>query len=192
MFLTVTANAALGDPFTLPQIVLPLGISFYTFQQIAYLVDSHGGVVKERNPLDYLFFVSFFPQLIAGPIVHHKEIDAAAAPTRAPCACASTRSAIGLTYFAIGVAKKVVIADRIAPLADGPLRCRRQPAPRSACWRRGLRRSCYALQIYFDFSGYSDMAIGLARLVGIRLPSTSHRPTRPRASSSSGRAGTSR
>jgi alginate O-acetyltransferase complex protein AlgI len=73
-FITLTANAALGDPLTVPQIVLPLGISFYTFQQIAYLVDSHGGVVKERHPLHYLFFVSFFPQLIAGPIVHHAEV----------------------------------------------------------------------------------------------------------------------
>jgi alginate O-acetyltransferase complex protein AlgI len=167
-FLTLTANAALGDPFTVPQIVLPLGISFYTFQQIAYLVDSHGGAVKERNALDYLFFVSFFPQLIAGPIVHHAEVmpqlrrSGAWRPNLEDLA-------VGLTVFAIGLAKKVVIADRLAPMADGTFDAAAAGYTLSMLegWGGAL---AYALQIYFDFSGYSDMAIGLARLFGIRLP----------------------
>jgi alginate O-acetyltransferase complex protein AlgI len=167
-FLTLTANMALGDPFTVPQIVLPLGVSFYTFQQIAYLVDSHGGAVKERNPLDYLFFVSFFPQLIAGPIVHHAEV---MPQLRRPGAWRPNLDdlAVGFTVFAIGLGKKVVIADRLAPLADGSFDAAAAGYALSMLegWGGAL---AYALQIYFDFSGYSDMAIGLARLFGIRLP----------------------
>jgi alginate O-acetyltransferase complex protein AlgI len=168
VFLTLTANAALGNPLTVPQIVLPLGISFYTFQQIAYLVDSHGGVVRERHPLDYFFFVGFFPQLIAGPIVHHAEV---MPQLRKPAALRFNLDdfSIGLTVFAIGLAKKVVIADRIAPTADGIFDAAAAGESLSLLegWAGAL---AYALQIYFDFSGYSDMAIGLGRMVGIRLP----------------------
>ncbi|HXV32268.1 MAG TPA: MBOAT family O-acyltransferase, partial [Sinorhizobium sp.] len=168
IFLTVTANAALGDPFAVPRIVLPLGISFYTFQQIAYLVDSHGGAVDRRNPLDYFFFVSFFPQLIAGPIVHHKEI-MPQLRTSGALRPHLDHLAIGLTIFAIGLVKKVVIADRIAPLADGPFDAAAAGTALSML-EAGAAAVFFALQIYFDFSGYSDMAIGLARMVGIRLP----------------------
>jgi alginate O-acetyltransferase complex protein AlgI len=168
VFLTLTANVALGDPFTVPQIVLPLGISFFTFQKIAYLVDSHGGVVKQRHPLDYLFFVSFFPQLIAGPITHHAEITP---QLRKPGALRFNVDdfAIGLTVFAIGLAKKVVIADRLAPIADDVFdgAAAGETLTMFDAWGGAL---AYALQIYFDFSGYSDMAIGLGRMVGIRLP----------------------
>ncbi|HXV25101.1 MAG TPA: MBOAT family O-acyltransferase [Alphaproteobacteria bacterium] len=168
MFLTVTANATLGNPITVPQIVLPLGISFYTFQQIAYLVDSHGGVVKERNFLSYFFFVSFFPQLIAGPIVHHAEV----MPQLRRFGMLRFNLddfSVGLTIFAIGLAKKVVIADRVAPLADGPFDAAAAGVALTMieAWAGAL---AFALQIYFDFSGYSDMAIGLARMLGIRLP----------------------
>jgi alginate O-acetyltransferase complex protein AlgI len=167
-FITLTANAALGDPLTVPQIVLPLGISFYTFQQIAYLVDSHGGVVKERHPLHYLFFVSFFPQLIAGPIVHHAEVMPQLRKTAALRFSLDDYS-IGLTVFAIGLAKKVVIADRLVPTADGVFDAALDGGALTLieAWGGAL---AYALQIYFDFSGYSDMAIGLARMVGLRLP----------------------
>jgi D-alanyl-lipoteichoic acid acyltransferase DltB (MBOAT superfamily) len=168
VFLTVTANAAFGGALSVPQIVLPLGISFYTFQQIAYLVDSHGGAAKEPNPLHYLFFISFFPQLIAGPIVHHKEIMPQLAQPRA-LQLRLDNLLIGVTIFAIGLAKKVLIADRIAPMADGPFDAAAAGGALSMleAWAGALG---YALQIYFDFSGYSDMAIGLARMVGIRLP----------------------
>ena len=157
IFLTVTANAALGAAFTVPQIILPLGISFYTFQQIAYLVDSHGGVVKERNPLDYLFFVSFFPQLIAGPIVHHKEI---MPQLREPGALQPRydRLAIGITIFAIGLVKKVVIAG--SHRATGRRSLRRGRGRNRAQPRRGLGRR-HSLRLadlfrFFRLLGYGD------------------------------------
>lgn len=146
-------------------IVLPLAISFYTFQQIAYLVDCRRGLVGQADFLTYSLFVSFFPQLIAGPIVHHKEMIAqfnnpAGRPARVEMAKE------GVTIFAIGLAKKLVIADSLAPIAnaafDGEL-----PSEALEAW---IAVSAYTLQLYFDFSGYSDMAIGLGLLFGKRLP----------------------
>ncbi len=146
-------------------IILPLGISFFTFQQIAYIVDTYRGKPVDRNILRYALFVTFFPQLIAGPIVHHQEI----MPQFAKRHGGWQDLAVGLSFFVIGLGKKVILADNIAPIASSVFDAASQghlPDPGHA-WLGAL---AYGLQIYFDFSGYSDMAIGLARLFGIRLP----------------------
>lgn len=167
-FLTLNFNAVAGTNFNLSNILLPLAISFFTFQQIAYLVDSYKHRTCESDPINFALFVCFFPQLIAGPIVHHDEM----MPQFANREVARFRwpnIVIGLTIFAIGLVKKVVFADNVAVYAtpvfdmafDGRL-----PSLVTA-WQGAL---AYTLQLYFDFSGYSDMAIGSARLFGIRLP----------------------
>jgi alginate O-acetyltransferase complex protein AlgI len=166
-FLIGSANAALGDWFSFEQIVLPLGISFFTFQKIAYLVDTSRGQVEKHDFLDYCFFVMFFPQLIAGPIVHHYEIFS---QVRRPGTFSlyPRHLAIGLTIFLIGLFKKV-LADRVAPYATDVFAAAEAGHPLGVlyAWQGAV---AYSLQLYFDFSGYSDMAIGLARLFGVRLP----------------------
>ena len=148
-------------------IVLPLAISFFTFQQITYLVDSSRGAVTDTGLLDYALFVTFFPQLIAGPIVHHTEMMPQFA--RSDFRIRSADLSAGLTFFIIGLFKKVVIADGIAqwstPLFDAALLG--DSLGFADAWVAALG---YSLQLYFDFSGYSDMAIGLARMFGIHLP----------------------
>src|SRR5262249_2134356 len=147
--------------------ILPLGISFFTFQKIAYLVDSYNDVVDRHDFIDFCLFVMFFPQLIAGPIVHFGEVIPQFARTaQVP---AEDRYTVGITLFAVGLAKKVLFADTFAVQAiamfDGAAAGH---APTlSDAWLGCL---CYTLQIYFDFSGYSDMAIGLGWMFGIRLP----------------------
>ncbi len=161
-----------GD-WTIPSIALPLGISFYTFQQIAYLVDAYRGEVRQHSLLNYSLlnyslFVIFFPQLIAGPIVHHRDmLDQFRRPKRFPITL--TNLSIGLTIFTIGLAKKVLLADGVAPFATAVFTAAEQGRPLSLmeAWMGTL---CYSLQLYFDFSGYSDMAIGLSRLFAIKLP----------------------
>ncbi|MET3131597.1 alginate O-acetyltransferase complex protein AlgI [Oxalobacteraceae bacterium GrIS 1.11] len=146
-------------------IVLPIGISFFTFTQIAFLVDTHQGKVKEYRFLHYLLFVSYFPHLIAGPVLHHKEMmpqfeqEQSYRPS-------PRHFAVGLSIFAIGLAKKVLIADNLAPHANFLFDQGGSPSLLLA-WGGVL---AYAFQLYFDFSGYSDMAIGISRLFGIRLP----------------------
>lgn len=165
-FLTEAVNQAAGTGFPVPHIMLPLAISFFTFQQIAFLVDASRGETESYRLLDYLLFVTFFPQLIAGPIVHHKEMLPQFTKEQRRLA---RNIAIGLTIFSIGLFKKVVLADEIAPYADAVFNAAEGgyvPSAREA-WIAAL---AYTLQIYFDFSGYSDMAVGLARLFGIRLP----------------------
>jgi alginate O-acetyltransferase complex protein AlgI len=146
-------------------IILPIGISFFTFTQIAFLVDTYQGKVKEYNFVHYLLFVTYFPHLIAGPVLHHKEMmpQFAEKKTYIPSA---ENFAIGLSIFVIGLAKKVLIADNIAPLANSVFDVNAHPALIES-WFGAL---AYAMQLYFDFSGYSDMAIGLSRLFGVRLP----------------------
>ena len=159
--------AATGWDTALDGVVLPIGISFYTFQQIAYLVDVSRGETVDRNPLRYALFVSFFPQLIAGPIVHHREFTSQLPGLRARPVLSDL--AVGATIFTIGLAKKIVLADSFAqtasPVFDGAAT---GTAPGLlAAW---LGVFAYGLQIYFDFSAYSDMAIGLGRMFGIALP----------------------
>ncbi|TFW15762.1 MBOAT family protein [Massilia arenosa] len=147
------------------QIVLPIGISFFTFTQIAFLVDSYRREVSECRLTHYALFVSYFPHLVAGPVLHHKEM----MPQFADPANARPRAAdlaIGLTTFAIGLGKKVLIADNLAPLANPVFAAGADPALIEA-WVGVL---AYTFQLYFDFSGYSDMAIGLSRMFRVQLP----------------------
>jgi len=154
-----------GLPFALPHIVLPLGISFFTFTQIAYLVDVRRGKAQEPSLLNYALFVSFFPHLLAGPILHHSEMmpQFASASNKRP---QSFHLAAGLFLLAIGLVKKVCIADPLAPVAAAGFD---HPEAISAltAWLAVL---AYTLQIYFDFSGYTDMALGAARMFNIQMP----------------------
>ncbi len=156
-----------GADHYLAPIVLPLAISFFTFQQIAYLVDSYRGYVRETNVLRYSLFVCFFPQLLSGPIVHHKEMmpQFAALGTQA-----IDRRLLeqGLTLFAIGLFKKVVLADTFGLYAD-PVFAAAEAGSTLSGLDVTLGTLAFALQIYFDFSGYSDIALGTAAMFGIRL-----------------------
>ncbi|MGI4878244.1 MAG: MBOAT family O-acyltransferase [Janthinobacterium lividum] len=166
---------AAGSDFTLRHIVLPLAISFFTFQKIAYLIDSSRGEVRGTGPVEFGLFAAFFPQLLAGPIVHYKEIIPqlrAAQFTR----LLTRNLVIGLVLFAIGLFKKTVIADTLGayanPLFSHPAG---QPYDLALGWTAAVT---YTFQLYFDFSGYSDMAIGLGRMFGVKLPLNFHSPLR--------------
>lgn len=164
-FLTDNINAAFHLGIVLPEILLPLGISFFTFTQIAYLVDSYRGEAKEYDFLNYVLFVTFFPHLIAGPILHHREM-MSQFRSRWVLAVRYRHIALGLFIFSIGLFKKVVIADTFAIWAnagfDGDA-----PLDFFGAWAASLS---YTFQLYFDFSGYCDMAIGAALLFNIWLP----------------------
>jgi alginate O-acetyltransferase complex protein AlgI len=160
-------HALTGAPLPLVNVVLPLGISFFTFQQIAYLVDVMRGAKVERDIISYTLFVTFFPHLIAGPLVHHAEM----IPQfkRARTLRSAVLAARGTAIFAAGLFKKVVIADNLAQFVS-PVFAHLDAGGGVATSWAWLSTLAYTLQIYFDFSGYSDMAIGLALLFGIRLP----------------------
>ena len=151
-------------------ILLPLGISFFTFTQISYLVDLAQGQAELQDFLSYLLFVTFFPHLIAGPILHHKEMmpQFGANPSDRPrrFSLKSGDVSLGLTWFLMGLAKKVLLADSLAHTAD--LTFRRAGSLSFTSAFTGL--VVYSMQLYFDFSGYSDMALGLARIFSIRFP----------------------
>ncbi len=146
-------------------IVLPLGISFFTFTQIAYLIDLKQGIAKRQALLPYSVFVTFFPHLIAGPVIHPREVMPQLEEGRMHGLRADDL-ALGLTWFLLGLGKKVLIADRVAPLADA-LYAHPYSAGLATSWLGALT---YAMQLYFDFSGYSDMALGLARMFSIEFP----------------------
>jgi D-alanyl-lipoteichoic acid acyltransferase DltB (MBOAT superfamily) len=166
-FLIGASNDIFGTHFALRHIVLPLAISFITFQKIAFLVDVHAGRVESFSLRDYCLFVMFFPQLIAGPIVHYREM----MPQfhAASCRFDAVDASVAVSLFVFGLFKKVVLADGVAPavsglyaIAGGGSHVTLIPA-----W---LAAVGFTLQIYFDFSGYTDMALGLGRFFGIRLP----------------------
>ncbi len=164
-FLIETVNGLSRHDLPVPDILLPLAISFFTFQQITYLVDSHKGTVGRSSLLNYAVFVTFFPQLIAGPIVHHSEM----MPQFLRRGIAVLRwknLMVGCVIFSLGLFKKVGIADTFAGYADAGYADHTRLTILDA-WVTTL---AYTFQLYFDFSGYSDMAIGAARLFGIRLP----------------------
>ncbi len=162
-------------PVEWEQVLLPVGISFFTFQSMSYTIDVYRGDVKPvRSFLDLLCFVSMFPQLVAGPIVRYRDIVAQLHDRRLDLVQLSS----GLMLFALGFAKKVLIADRVAPLADAVFgqAMSGQDAPGLlTAWSGAL---AYTVQIYFDFSGYSDMAIGLGLMLGFRFPSNFLSPYR--------------
>lgn len=147
------------------RVILPLGISFFTFTQIGYLVDCHDGEGKDLDLIRYSAFVTFFPHLIAGPILHIREIGPQLVNPKTFGLRLSNLS-IGTSFFIIGLSKKVLLAD---PLADVVNIGFAHPGDFSlvASWLYAL---AYSVQLYFDFSGYSDMAIGLAYMFGIRFP----------------------
>lgn len=167
-FLLSNLNRVIGTSFDLPAVVIPLAISFFTFQQIAYLVDAYRGETREYDLRKYMLFVCFFPQLIAGPIVHHKEVLPQFEKASIYKFSQATLS-IGLTVFIAGLFKKVILADRIAEYSNLAFAAASQGINLtfSESWVGALG---YSLQLYFDFSGYSDMAIGVAYMFGIRLP----------------------
>ncbi len=168
-FFVDNLNAAVGFDWHLQTIILPLGISFFTFQQIAYLVDASRGLTREYRFLDYALFVSFFPQLIAGPIVHHKEMMPQFA-RESTYRFDPLNLATGLSIFAFGLFKKVIIADTLGAYATGVFQPVAEPGTVPSPFDAWGGALAYTGQLYFDFSGYSDMAIGLARMFGIWLP----------------------
>ena len=158
-------NALLGSSWPLTHWLLPLGISFFTFTQITYLVDVRRGEPPARGLLEYALFVSWFPHLLAGPILHHRAMLPQFRDVTRRLAD-SPQVAAGLTLLTLGLAKKVLLADTLAPWADAGFAATGGLAATDA-WLAVL---CYTLQIYFDFSGYTDMALGASQLFGIRLP----------------------
>lgn len=167
-FFLANLNTLLGTDWALGAIVLPLALSFHTFQQIAYLVETRNGLDEEMSLERYLLFVAFFPQLIAGPIVRHTEIGPQIARLGSVEGRWALHIGVGLTIFIIGLAKKTLLADPLAPLAREAFDAAQAgPIPAALAWQGML---AYTLQLYFDFSGYSDMAVGLARMFGIHLP----------------------
>ncbi|MDA8141165.1 MAG: MBOAT family protein [Desulfobacteraceae bacterium] len=175
MFFCENLSAVTGIPLNIHSIVLPLGISFFTFQQIAYLVDVYKGRITDTRLLHYFVFITFFPQLIAGPIVQHHEIVPQLEKKKNEAHFFSTNLLVGLTIFSMGLFKKVVLADSVAAFSTPVFKAAAQglvPATVEA-WGGAL---AYTFQLYFDFSGYSDMAIGLGRMFGLFLPINFYSP----------------
>ncbi|HEY8595234.1 MAG TPA: MBOAT family O-acyltransferase [Devosiaceae bacterium] len=173
-FIAESINSLLGFGLDVPHVLLPIGISFFTFQQVGYLVDMSKGQVERSRFLDYVFFIVFFPQLIAGPIVTQADM-LPQLRARTDWRLRAANLMPGIALFSAGLFKKTVLSDMAAPYADklfslaasgthlGPV----------DAWMAAI---CYAFQIYFDFSGYSDMAIGLGFMFGFRLPINFHSP----------------
>jgi alginate O-acetyltransferase complex protein AlgI len=167
-FFVANLGGLFGTAWSVPALVLPLGISFYTFQQIAFLVEAWRGEFREPDLPRYCTVVTFFPHLIAGPIINYRAV---IQQFRSPDFGRPREAmiAMGLTIFIMGMAKKVLLADSIAPQADYVFNAAAAGADVSLveAWTGAL---AYTAQLYFDFSGYSDMAIGLALILGVRLP----------------------
>jgi D-alanyl-lipoteichoic acid acyltransferase DltB (MBOAT superfamily) len=166
-------NDAFGTNLVLSHIILPLGVSFITFQKIAFLIDVHAKRVTSFTFRDYCLFVLFFPQLIAGPIVHYREM----MPQFQKASCRFNQSdvAVGLTLLFFGLFKKAALADNmgalVSPIYQGA--AAGHPVSLLVAWMAGIG---FTLQVYFDFSGYSDMALGLARFFGVKLPPNFNSP----------------
>ncbi len=170
-FVIYNLNKVLHGDFNYMHIVLPLAISFFTFQQIAYLVDSYRGETKEYDFLTYALFVTFFPQLIAGPIVHHKEMMPQFAKLRNRIINPKNIS-IGLFLLSVGLMKKVLLADFFSPFVVQTF----DVIPHLTCFEAWCAAISYTFQLYFDFSGYCDMAMGIGYLFNIVLPQNFNSP----------------
>jgi D-alanyl-lipoteichoic acid acyltransferase DltB (MBOAT superfamily) len=175
-FFVSTINNVFQAGWNFEKVILPLAVSFFTFQQIAYLVDSYRGQTSEHSFLKYSFFVSFFPQLIAGPIIHHSEV-IPQLERKISIRLIPENLLVGISIFVVGLFKKVVIADSCGELASPLFEQAGADSyfGKPEAWTGVL---AYTFQIYFDFSGYSDMAIGLSRLFGIQLPENFRAPYR--------------
>ena len=164
-FAVSIVNDATGASYPLPHMVLPIGISFFTFTQIAFLVDAHRRRVERYPFVKYVLFVAFFPHLVAGPILRHYAVIPQLESSRFGRPSARMAYA-GLVFFCCGLFKKVLIADTLAPSVNA-LYAAAHALAMAEAWLAGL---LYTLQLYFDFSGYSDMALGLALLLNVRIP----------------------
>src|SRR6201996_7785520 len=171
MLFVSTADNLIGLGWPVPHFFLPLAISFFTFEQISYLVDADAGKTHGYSLLDYALFVAYFPHLIAGPIVRHNDL----IPQFRQSRTRNDDLATGITLFTIGLAKKTLIADNLAPFADAIFNAagRGTHLGPTDAW---LGTLFFAFQIYFDFSAYSDMALGSSLMLGIRLPVNFHSP----------------
>jgi D-alanyl-lipoteichoic acid acyltransferase DltB (MBOAT superfamily) len=167
-------TTSIGTKIHSVEFFLPLGISFFTFTQIAFLVDTYRGIAKEHNFIKYLLFVTYFPHLIAGPVLHHKQM--------MPQFSDSTFRHLnwenisnGLIIFCIGLSKKLIFADALAPYVDAIFDASANGVQLTAyeAWAGALG---YTFQLYFDFSGYSDMAIGISLMLNIHLPINFNQP----------------
>lgn len=167
-FFIGTANQLAGTHWSLTDIVLPLGISFFTFTQIAFLVDVYRGIAREYNFIHYLLFVTYFPHLIAGPVLHHKQMMPQFGHAETYRINLENIN-VGLTIFIIGLAKKVLLADQFALYAN-PVFDVVAHGGEPKLIEAWIGALAYTLQLYFDFSGYSDMAIGLSRMFNVKLP----------------------
>jgi alginate O-acetyltransferase complex protein AlgI len=173
-FLTEQADSIaklFGGGVEVAQVALPLGISFYTFHHISYLVDIHRGErTAARNPVSFIAYIAMFPQLVAGPIVRYREIADQLPQQRYH---RLDDFAAGFPRFALGLTKKVIVADQLGPVVATCFDTSPHDMTFGIAW---LGAIAYTLQLYFDFSGYSDMAIGLGRMLGFRLPENFARP----------------
>jgi len=159
-WLVSLVNNVLGMKLGVPQLALPIGISFYTFQALSYVIDVYRGTnAPQRNFLKLLLFISLFPQLLAGPIIKYHEIEAQLSKRRVT----AHRVATGLRRFAVGLGKKALIAIPMAAVVDAIYAAPRSQINIVVAWIAAL---AFLVQIYFDFSGYTDMAIGLASMFG--------------------------
>lgn len=159
----------LGLDVTAPAIALPAGISFFTFQAIAYLTDVYRGTIRaEKDPLRVVLFMAFFPQLLQGPILRWNDFGPALAERQETASCAAE----GAVRFCFGLAKKVLLADALGQVADAAF----ASGSRLTVGFAWLGAIAYSLQLYFDFSGYTDMAIGIGKVFGFRLPENFNYP----------------
>jgi D-alanyl-lipoteichoic acid acyltransferase DltB (MBOAT superfamily) len=166
VFLVGELGHLVGHEVHLDPMLLPLGISFIVFQKIALLADAHGGQIRHFGLLDYGLFVSFFPKLISGPIVHHREV-IPQFESAGSLHYARRVVPVAIMFIVIGAVKKVVIADQLSPQVALAFDHGGSAPAFFGAWAGAL---AFTLQVYFDFSGYSDLAIGLGLLFGIRLP----------------------
>lgn len=173
VFFLSNINRYLSTNFHLIHVILPLGISFFTFTQIAFLVDAYKGQIKDANAINYVLFVTFFPHLLAGPIIHHKEMMPQFDSLKTKIMNYKNISA-GLFLFSIGLAKKVLIADTFAIWANNGYN-NIANLSFSTAW---ISCFAYSFQVFFDFSGYTDMALGIALMFNIRLPMNFNNPYR--------------
>jgi D-alanyl-lipoteichoic acid acyltransferase DltB (MBOAT superfamily) len=175
-FLASNVNEFARLRIPLLDIALPLGISFFTFTQIAFLVDTYRGLAREYSPVRYVLFASYFPHLIAGPIIHHRQL-IPQFDRRFVRAAKLDAFNLGVLVFILGLAKKVLLADNLAEYANPVFAAAAKglPIDSPSAWAGVL---AYTLQLYFDFSGYSDMAVGLSKMFGINLPINFNTPYR--------------
>ena len=157
-------------------VVLPVGISFFTFTQMAYLIDTYQNKAKEASFLKYILFVSYFPHLLAGPLIHHRQMMPQFS-NPANSHVVLWKVALGLAIFTVGLAKKVLLADTLGSYVDTFYNAVQQDIP-PTLWTSWLGSLAYSFQLYFDFSGYSDMAVGVSLLFGIWLPFNFNSPFR--------------